>query len=139
MSFHCLRFSQAVKAKRKKKQATLFETIHTYTNCCSFSSLRKNWLYIQKNGYSTLKLYLTQEFLESTHTVDPSLCIAVSKSFIQNFIQTFNRRIYECDNDYSFGTLPFLSLPSMVKIYTVKYLLNHLQGIMIRWDLSTWQ
>lgn len=50
------------KIRKKNKQATLFVSSHICTDCCSVSSLRKNWLYIQKKGYSTLKSYLTQKF-----------------------------------------------------------------------------
>lgn len=52
------------------------------------------------------------------HTVEPSLCLAVPKRFIKNFIQTFNTAefINEYDNDYWFGTLALLSLPNMAKI-----------------------
>lgn len=62
-----------------------------------------------------MKLYLTQEFSEFTYTVELSLCTALSKSFIQNFIQTFNIAEFMNVTMTSFGTHAFLSLPNMVK------------------------
>lgn len=113
--FYCLRFSQAVKFERKiNKQPCLWVVIYALT-VVLFLVLEKIGYIYKKKGYSTLKSYLTQKFWEYTHTVESSLCKAVSKSFIQNFIKTFNIEfINECDNDYWFGTLAFLSLPDTV-------------------------